>query len=179
MGHKNSKEGKTKISGDQFDKCNFIDLLDKNEKKEETNDEHLLKSSSNLTLTIDDIDGQSLDSFSLNQEQLYQLNSDDSDEFNFDQDQLENVKPKHNSKLKIYKPNRINLLYNQNIDEIRKNKNLFTDNVFKTTIKSLIKDTKSDFAKSLFETFKCYHNNLNLIELNKQIKWKRSQVNII
>jgi hypothetical protein len=184
MGHKNSKEVKTKIAIDQLNKHDFNDLLDKNETKREIidlNNECLVKSCSNLTLNINDLDtddDEKLDNFSLSQENLFHLNSYDSDDFSFDQE-VQNTRSIGDSKYKIYKPNKINLLYNQNIEDIRSKKKLFTDSAFKTSIKSLINETKSDFAKSLFEIFKCYHNNLNLNELNRKIKWKRSQVNFI
>lgn len=77
--------------------------------------------------------------------------------------------------INTYRPARINLYKNQDINEIRGSCKLFEDPFFPRTLNKIVPDKNSDFAKILFSVLKI-ENNFKLDEINSKIKWKKPQL---
>lgn len=71
-----------------------------------------------------------------------------------------------------YDPNNIKLYLDQDINRIRSRNKLFDDPFFIKYISSIVENTESQLYISLKTRLKCD----NLKELNKVIKWERTQV---
>jgi hypothetical protein len=146
-----------------------LDNVERNEQILTRDD--LTFSSNNDLYRDDDISN----SFSFYEENLLNLlyNSFDPDNCSLDE-KIDNIG--QSSNIKIYKPNKLNYLYNQNIENIRNKKKMFIDDVFKPSINSLTTSSSSSFAFELLKRFNFYQNSMNLNDLNKEIIWKRCQV---
>jgi hypothetical protein len=187
MGSKHSKDEESKLKN----KYNLNSKLNQANHHEEItntpifkiNNPSLVESSNNKNEIISyGDDKHDTDNFSLYQENLLYNSLLRLDNYSLNQEFIND-----DSSFKIYKPDRINFLYNQNIEEIRKRNKQFTDDIFKPSVKSLIADITKQSAIELFVNLNDYSNehlqkidlkNLNLSELDKKIKWKRSQVKI-
>ena len=157
MGNKHSKT--------TFKKSYYAKENEQNTDKDNKNDTFLTEPCSNLCL-------KSKNDRDEYQQTLLNNSYDDSDIHNL-------------LNFKIYKPNKINLFYNQNIEDIRRVNKQFTDDIFKPSAKALIGDITKPSAIELFVNLNDYSNdnmqnidlkNLNLNDLDKKIKWKRCQV---
>ena len=174
MEYDNQQEFSKKSYKNNSDVC--CKKLDKNETNEKiVKNTNCVKSDINLKClnNVVDSDKEMSNTYSSDEENLLynSYNSDSIDE------NINIIKQK--SRINIYKPNKINFLHNQNIEIIRNRKKLFTDDVFKPSIKSLTSSTSSSFAYELFRRFNCHQNSMNLDDLAKEIRWKRCQVILI
>ena len=64
----------------------------------------------------------------------------------------------------------------QEIDKIRQNGCLFTDDCLKPSINFIVDDPASSYTKTLYSHFSC-KNRFDFKELETRIKWERCQVN--
>jgi hypothetical protein len=86
------------------------------------------------------------------------------------------VASESNESIQVYKPEKLSLFLDQDIDQIRQTTSgIFKDPKFSSNIRCITRSASEKVAEDLFAKF-AVQNKFNLNELNEKLIWRNSQV---